>query len=76
MDGDPTDNNATLFAQGYNAVLDPKFYETAPTSRSVSRPARGRRRSQTTLRAAVHRPPEHELGPSTPNDDNANAVIA
>jgi D-xylose transport system substrate-binding protein len=25
MDGDPTDNNATLFAQGYNSVLDPKF---------------------------------------------------
>ncbi len=25
MDGDPTDNNATLFAQGYNGVLAPKF---------------------------------------------------
>ncbi|HMG44317.1 MAG TPA: substrate-binding domain-containing protein [Acidimicrobiales bacterium] len=25
MDGDPTDNNATLFAQGYNSVLKPKF---------------------------------------------------
>ena len=25
MDGDPTDNNATLFAQGYNGVLKPKF---------------------------------------------------
>ena len=25
MDGDPTDNNATLFAQGYKSVLDPKF---------------------------------------------------
>jgi D-xylose transport system substrate-binding protein len=25
MDGDPTDNNATLFAKGYNSVLDPKF---------------------------------------------------
>jgi D-xylose transport system substrate-binding protein len=25
MDGDPTDNNATLFAQGYNSVLQPKF---------------------------------------------------
>ena len=23
MDGDPTDNNATLFAQGYNGVLKP-----------------------------------------------------
>jgi D-xylose transport system substrate-binding protein len=25
MYGDPTDNNATLFGQGYNAVLKPKF---------------------------------------------------
>ena len=25
MVGSPTDNNATLFAQGYNAVLNPKF---------------------------------------------------
>jgi len=25
MKGDPTDNNATLFAQGYDAVLAPKF---------------------------------------------------
>ena len=25
MDGDPTDNNATLFANGYNSVLDPLF---------------------------------------------------
>jgi D-xylose transport system substrate-binding protein len=25
MDGDPTDNNATQFAQGYNSVLNPKF---------------------------------------------------
>jgi D-xylose transport system substrate-binding protein len=25
MDGDPTDNNAVLFAQGYNSVLQPKF---------------------------------------------------
>jgi D-xylose transport system substrate-binding protein len=25
LDGSPTDNNATLFAQGYNSVLNPKF---------------------------------------------------
>ena len=25
LDGSPTDNNATLFAQGYNAVLDPLY---------------------------------------------------
>ena len=25
MDGDPTDNNATQFAQGYNSVLNPQY---------------------------------------------------
>src|SRR3546814_760699 len=25
LNGSPTDNNATLFAEGYNSVLDPKF---------------------------------------------------
>jgi D-xylose transport system substrate-binding protein len=25
INGDPTDNNAALFAQGYNAILDPKY---------------------------------------------------
>ena len=25
LNGSPTDNNATLFAQGYNSVLKPKF---------------------------------------------------
>jgi D-xylose transport system substrate-binding protein len=29
MDGDPTDNNATLFAQGYNSVLKPEFDDGA-----------------------------------------------
>ena len=37
MDGDPTDNNAKLFAQGYNGVLDPKF--TDGTYTKVGEPA-------------------------------------
>jgi D-xylose transport system substrate-binding protein len=37
MDGDPTDNNATLFAQGYNSVLKPKFKSKAYTK--VGEPA-------------------------------------
>jgi D-xylose transport system substrate-binding protein len=31
MKGDPTDNNATLFAQGYNAVLAPHFADKSYT---------------------------------------------
>jgi D-xylose transport system substrate-binding protein len=31
LDGSPTDNNATLFAQGYNTILKPKFDSGAYT---------------------------------------------
>ena len=38
LNGSPTDNNATLFANGYNSVLDPKYsagdFKKGPTSRS------------------------------------------
>ena len=37
MDGDPTDNNATLFAQGYTSVLAPKFTDGSYTK--VGEPA-------------------------------------
>jgi D-xylose transport system substrate-binding protein len=31
MDGAPTDNNATLFANGYKSVLKPKFDDKSYT---------------------------------------------
>ena len=31
MNGDPTDNNAKLFAEGYNGVLQAASSTTAPT---------------------------------------------
>src|SRR6266511_6260921 len=37
MDGDPTDNNAKLFDQGYNGVLDPHFTDGSYTK--VGEPA-------------------------------------
>ena len=37
MDGDPTDNNAGLFAQGYNSVLDPLYKKKTYTK--VGEPA-------------------------------------
>lgn len=75
MNGDPTDNNATLFANGYHSVLDPKF--TAGTYVKVGEPAgtwtpsvaattfEQQYTAHSNINAAV-----------TPNDDNANAVIA
>jgi len=75
MDGDPTDNNATLFAQGYNGVLKPKFdsgeYVKAAEPAGTWTPAVAattfdqQYTAHKNINAAV-----------TPNDDNANAVIA
>jgi D-xylose transport system substrate-binding protein len=75
MNGDPTDNNAKLFSQGYHSVLDPKF--TDGTYVKVSEPAGTWTPSiaattfeqQTTAHSNIN-------AVITPNDDNANAVIA
>ena len=60
MDGDPTDNNAKLFAQGYNGVLEPKFADG--TYMKVGEPAGtwDPPTAQTTVPAAVHGAPEHQ----------------
>jgi D-xylose transport system substrate-binding protein len=75
MDGDPTDNNAKLFAQGYNGVLDPKF--SAGTYTKVGEPAGTWTPSvaQTTFTQQYTAHPEMNAV-ITPNDDNANAVIS
>ncbi len=75
MDGDPSDNNAKLFAQGYNSVLDPKFQ--ANTYVKVGEPAG----TWTPSVAATTFEQQFTAHPNinavvTPNDDNANAVIA
>jgi D-xylose transport system substrate-binding protein len=75
MDGDPTDNNATLFAQGYNGVLKPYFDKG--TYVKVGEPAG----TWTPSIAATTFTQQYTAHPNinavvTPNDDNANAVIA
>jgi len=75
MDGDPTDNNAKLFAQGYNGVLQPKF--DAGTYVKVGEPAGTWKPAE----AATTFTQQYTAHPNinavvTPNDDNANAVIA
>ena len=40
LNGSPTDNNATLFAQGYNSVLDPLY--KAGKAQEGRRPVRAR----------------------------------
>jgi D-xylose transport system substrate-binding protein len=75
MDGDPTDNNAKLFAQGYNGVLAPYFANGQ--YQKVGEPAG----TWTPSVAATTFQQQFTAHPNinavvTPNDDNANAVIA
>jgi D-xylose transport system substrate-binding protein len=75
LDGDPTDNNATLFAQGYNGVLKPKFDDGSFVK--VGEPAGTWTPSvaQTTFAQQYTAHPNINAV-VTPNDDNANAVIS
>ena len=75
MDGDPSDNNAKLFAQGYNGVLNPKFNDGTYTK--VGEPA-GTWDPPTAQRTFEQQLTAHSNinAVVTPNDDNANAVIA
>jgi D-xylose transport system substrate-binding protein len=75
MDGDPTDNNAKLFAQGYNGVLKPYFDSGKYVK--VGEPAGTWTPSvaQTTFAQQYTAHPNINAV-VTPNDDNANAVIA
>lgn len=75
MAGDPKDNNAKLFKQGYMSVLDPKFSDK--TFVNAGEPA-GTWDPQT---AATTFEQQFTANPKinsvvTPNDDNANAIIA
>lgn len=75
MNGDPTDNNASQFAQGYNGVLQPLFDNG--TYVKVGEPPG----TWTPSVAATTFQQQLTANPATnavvtPNDDNANAVIS
>jgi D-xylose transport system substrate-binding protein len=75
MDGDPTDNNAKLFAQGYNGVLAPHFADGS--YKKVGEPA-GTWDPPTAATTFEQQFTAHKNinAVVTPNDDNANAVIS
>jgi D-xylose transport system substrate-binding protein len=75
MNGDPTDNNAKLFAEGYHKVLDPLFDDKTYTK--VGEPAGtwDPPTAQTTFEQQFTAHPNINAV-VTPNDDNANAVIS
>jgi D-xylose transport system substrate-binding protein len=74
MKGDPTDNNATLFAQGYNAVLAPHFadksYTLVGTPAGTWTPTVAETEFQQQFTA--HKNMNSVL---TPNDENAAPII-
>ncbi len=75
MNGDPADNNASQFAQGYNGVLKP-FFDNG-TYKKVGEPPG----TWTPAVAATTFQQQLTANPQTnavvtPNDDNANAVIS
>ncbi len=75
MAGAPTDNNATLFKQGYMEVLQPYFddgtYVNAGEPAGTWDPAQAR-----TTFEGQYTGNEQINAVVTPNDDNANAVIS
>lgn len=75
MRGAPTDNNATLFAEGYMKVLQPKFdsgdYKKVAEPAGTWDPATAR----TTFEQQYTAHPDINAA-VVPNDDNANAVIS
>ena len=75
MRGAPTDNNATLFAQGYDGVLQPYFDNGTYTK--VGEPAGtwDPPTARTTFEQQYTAHPDINAV-VTPNDDNANAVIS
>ena len=75
MNGDPTDNNAKLFAQGYHSVLDPLFSDKTYTK--VGEPAGtwDPPTAATTFEQQFTAHPEINAVVA-PNDDNANAIIS
>jgi len=75
MNGDPSDNNAKLFAQGYHSVLDPKFTDGSYVK--VGEPAGTWTPSVAATTFQQQQTAHKNINAVvTPNDDNANAVIS
>jgi D-xylose transport system substrate-binding protein len=75
MNGDPTDNNAKLFAQGYKSILDPLFEDGTYTKVGEPPGTWLPDVAQTTFEQQFTAHPNINAV-ITPNDDNANAVIS
>ena len=75
MSGDPTDNNAKLFAQGYNGVLKPKFDDGSYTKVGAPPGTWDPPTAATTFEQQYTAHPNMNAVVA-PNDANANAIIS
>lgn len=75
MNGDPSDNNAKLFAEGYNGVLKPFFDDGTYTKAGEPAGTWDPSTAANTFQQQYTANPKINAV-VTPNDDNANAVIA
>ncbi|MFZ0325247.1 MAG: substrate-binding domain-containing protein, partial [Actinomycetes bacterium] len=75
MNGDPKDNNAKLFNQGYMEVLQPKFDDGTYTKAGEPAGTWDPQTAATTFEQQYTDNPKINAV-VTPNDDNANAVIS
>ncbi len=74
MVGSPTDNNATLFAQGYNAVLKPKFASKAYIKAATPAGTWDPPTAETEFQQALTAHPGINAA-VVPNDENAAPII-
>jgi D-xylose transport system substrate-binding protein len=74
MVGSPTDNNATLFAQGYDAVLKPKFASGAYVKAATPAGTWDPPTAETEFQQALTAHPKINAV-LTPNDENAAPII-
>jgi len=75
MSGDPTDNNAKLFAEGYNGVLKPHFDDGSYTKVGAPPGTWDPPTAATTFEQQYTAHPDMNAVVA-PNDDNANAIIS
>ena len=75
LNGSPTDNNATLFAKGYNSVLDPMYADgTFKKGPNQSVPDWDNQKALTIFEQMLARSEEQHRGVLAANDGLANSV--
>lgn len=76
LNGSPTDNNATLFAEGYNSVLDPKFKDgTYKKAADQSVPDWDNQKALTIFEQMLAKTNNNIQGVLAANDGLGNAAI-